>query len=404
MKHNLYSEIENNYRALYGKLFSTLIRQFGTTYVNEIEDAIQNTFLKSLRLWNLNKSPDKKENWLFVVAQNDVLNQIHARQRAQDHPVFSDTITTEELTGKDLRLEVILFISSASGISNQAKVLFILKNIFGLKVEEISASTLIHSEAIYKAINRAKISLKTTFGDASMPVFSSQPTESQISTIEDILYAVFNIGFDSFDPKVQSIVNEDLCLEAIALARLLHITYRADTTKNLLALFCFHAARIPAKVVNGKLVSFFNQDRKRWNSDLIKAGFYYLTKPEQLHRYYIESLIASKYITLEVPDKHDWNEINDLYELLFAYHNSPIVKLNQCYALSQAGRNDEALSFLEAIENDLPGKHLYFSLVKAELLKLTNPKESENILDSTIMNLEQTIRKEFLLESKLFTL
>jgi RNA polymerase sigma-70 factor (ECF subfamily) len=403
MEHSHYPEIESNYRALYGKLFSALIGQFGTSYVNAIEDAIQNTFLKSLRLWKLNKAPDKTENWLFVVARNDVLNQIRAKQRVQDHPVFVDTITTREPAGKDLRLEVILLISSAKDISNQAKVLFILKNIFGLKVEEISSSTLIRSEAIYKAINRAKTSLKKEFGDEPSPVFSSQPTESQLSTVEDILYAVFTIGFDSFDPNIQSIVNEDLCLEAMALARLLHITFRADTTKNLLALFCFHSARIPAKVADGKLVSFFNQDRKKWDGDLINAGFHYLTKPEQLHRYYLEALIASKYLTLDVPDKDDWNEINDLYELLLLYHHSPIVKLNQCYALSRADRNDEALCLLEEIKHEFQGKHLYFSVVKAELLRLTHPHESEKVLDATIQGLEQTMRKEFLMESKLFT-
>ena len=68
------SNLEINYRALYGKLFSGLLNLFGTNYVSEIEDAIQNSFLKSLKIWNEKSTPDNIENWLFIVARNDVLN------------------------------------------------------------------------------------------------------------------------------------------------------------------------------------------------------------------------------------------------------------------------------------------------------------------------------------------
>lgn len=69
------------YRTLYGKLFSGLLHQFGARYVSEIEDAIQNTFLKSLKIWTLNEDPNNKENWLFVVARNDMdyLSLVHDR-------------------------------------------------------------------------------------------------------------------------------------------------------------------------------------------------------------------------------------------------------------------------------------------------------------------------------------
>ena len=46
MSNDLFQKEEINYRALYGKLFSGLLGQFGANYVSEIEDAIQNSFLK----------------------------------------------------------------------------------------------------------------------------------------------------------------------------------------------------------------------------------------------------------------------------------------------------------------------------------------------------------------------
>ena len=67
------SNLEINYRALYGKLFSGLLNLFGTNYVSEIEDAIQNSFLKSLKVWTKTNVPNNKENWLFIVARNCLL-------------------------------------------------------------------------------------------------------------------------------------------------------------------------------------------------------------------------------------------------------------------------------------------------------------------------------------------
>jgi len=76
MSSNLLPKEETNYRALYGKLFSGLLNQFGANYISEIEDAIQNSFLKSLKIWKQKDVPNNKENWLFIVALNDLLNQI----------------------------------------------------------------------------------------------------------------------------------------------------------------------------------------------------------------------------------------------------------------------------------------------------------------------------------------
>ena len=66
---------EINYRLLYGKLFSALTRQFGIHHFSEIEDAIQNSFLKSIKNWNPENTP-KKEGWFFIMARNDLVNQL----------------------------------------------------------------------------------------------------------------------------------------------------------------------------------------------------------------------------------------------------------------------------------------------------------------------------------------
>lgn len=404
MSSNFLPNEEINYRAIYGKLFSGLLNQFGTNYVSEIEDAIQNSFLKSLKIWNQNNVPNNKENWLFIVARNDVLNQIKKQKENPNFSVeqFEDTSPTSNET--DLRLQTIIFISALENVSNQAKILFVLKNIFGLSILEISDSTLINQEAIYKSINRTKKNIQLEFNGNNIDLNSITANQKVISIIEEIFYAVFNIGFDSFSEKTENIVNEDLCLEAFALTKLLCNQYQSDSTSNLLALFCFHIARIPAKIDNGKLISFFNQNREKWNKELFNLGFHYLKKPKEISKLYLEAIIVSKYMSISEFTQNDWIDVLKLYEMMQKVSQSPIVKLNYCFCLSKIGKTEKALDILSEIEKELPNEHIYFSLVKAKILKELNPKESDNLFILVMNKMNQKIRKEYLLENELIRL
>ena len=398
MKNKTSSVVESSYRTFYGKLFSALFSQFGANYVSEIEDAIQNSFYKSLKSWKPNQVPNNKENWLFIVARNDVLNQIKKGSRLHSETQFKANEETEN-ANEDLRLKTILFLSKAKNVSSKVKVIFILKNIFGLHIKEISECTLLSQDAIYKSTNRAKKDFQQATKNASFDLTFEQVTENEIVIIEEILYAVFNIGFDSFSEKNKSIMNEDLCLEALALAKILSTKFEQITTKNLLALFCFHLARIPAKIKDNKIISFFEQDKTNWNDDFIKLGFHYLEKPEKLNKYYVEALIASKHMTDTENDIEHWNEIIKLYQLLLSISNSPITKLNLCYCLSKAQRIKEAKKILEIVENELPNEHIYLSLVKANIFENKKTLESEKIIEKVLKNINQKIRREYILEN-----
>lgn len=395
------SNLEINYRALYGKLFSGLLNQFGTNYVSEIEDAIQNSFLKSLKIWKQNNIPNNTENWLFIVARNDVLNQIKKQKENNNFFVEQIEDTSSISNEVDLRLQTILFVSNLENVSNQAKILFVLKNIFGLSIAEISDSTLINQEAIYKSINRTKKNIQIEYNDNEIDLNSIAVNSKSISIVEEILYAVFNIGFDSFSEKTENIVNKDLCLEAFALTKLLFNQYQTNSTSNLLALFCFHIARIPAKIDNGKLVSFFNQNREKWNKELMSSGFHHLKKTENISKFYLEAIIISKYMSIAELTQNDWTDIVSLYEMMQKVSQSPIVKLNYCFCLSRTGKTEKALQILSEIEKELPKEHIYFSLVKAKLLKEINPKESDDLFISAMNKMNQKIRKEYLLNNEI---
>lgn len=333
-----------------------------------------------------------------------MFNQIKKRKENHKFSVeqIEDTLSISNET--DLRLQTIIFISTLENISNQAKILFALKNIFGLSIAEISDSTLINSEAIFKSINRTKKNIQLEFIGNEVDLSSIKANEQAISIVEEILYAVFNVGFDSFSEKTENIINEDLCLETFALTKFLFSQYQTDSTSNLLALFCFHITRIPAKIDDGKLVSFFNQNRKKWNKELFNLGFHYLKKPKEISKFYIEAVIISKYMSIDQLMQNDWNDIAKLYELMQKVSQSPIIKLNYCFCLSKIGKIENALTILSEIEKELPSEHIYFSLVKAKIIKEINPKESDDLFISVMNKINQKIRKKYLLENELIRL
>ncbi|MEM0993267.1 MAG: DUF6596 domain-containing protein [Bacteroidota bacterium] len=395
MKNSTTSIIASSFRTYHGKLFAALFSQFGAAHVSEIEDAIQNAFYKALKTWKPNQMPDQQENWLYIVARNDLLNQLRRKERLTATTSLPMEATTEALN-EDLRLKTILLLAKSQQVTPKVKVLFILKNIFGLHIKEISECTLLSQDAIYKSIARAKSSLSKELRDASFDEVFEQVAKAEIALVEEILYAVFNIGFDSFSEKVQLIVNEDLCLEALALGKMLTQEFRQVSSKNLLSLFCFHLARIPAKIKDGKLVAFFEQRASDWNDDLLTLGFHYLEQPPVLNKYYLEALIASKHMTAGQRDISYWNEIIQLYELLLPFSNSPMLKLNLCYCLSQANRKTAAEELLANIEQELPNNHLYFSLVKAEILK--DSEDAKQLIAQALAQIHQDIRRAYVLE------
>ena len=67
----------------------------------------------------------------------------------------------------------------------------------------------------------------------------------------------------------------------------------------LLSLMCFHAARFESRLdENNSLILLAQQDRTKWNRELIKRGYYYLNKSSEgnhLSVYHIESAIAAEH-------------------------------------------------------------------------------------------------------------
>lgn len=111
------------------------------------------------------------------------------------------------------------------------------------------------------------------------------------------LYLLFNEGYHG--ASSESAVRVELCGEALRLAGLLrrHPLAATPATLALGALMCLHAARLPGRVdASGELHTLFEQDRLRWDAQLIAEGQRLLdlsATGSDLTEYHVEAAIAS---------------------------------------------------------------------------------------------------------------
>ena len=117
---------------------------------------------------------------------------------------------------------------------------------------------------------------------------------------------------------------------------------------------CLHAGRLSGRVdASGELHTLFEQDRSRWDMDLIAEGQRLLDLSAtglELTEYHVEAAIASVHARARSAEETDWGRIVSLYDMLTAIRPSPVVALNRAIAIAQHQGPDRGLEALRAID------------------------------------------------------
>lgn len=105
--------VDHLFRHQYGKMVAILIRLFGLSNIETIEDAVQDTFIKATLQWR-SQIPENPEPWLIKVAKNrtiDILRSVKAEKNRFDkvvHKVVSnhtnDIYLDHEIEDSQLRM------------------------------------------------------------------------------------------------------------------------------------------------------------------------------------------------------------------------------------------------------------------------------------------------------------
>lgn len=359
-----------------------LTKVLGTKHLSLAEDIAQETFIKAFECWKLKGIPDNPHAWLFTVARNhaiDLLRKMKREKRLLDENKFQlqneNDFSTNSYADyshqifKDEQLNL-MFICCDPTIPEESQIALILKIFCGLSTKEIARAFRIPEETIQKRIYRAHKALKV-----------AQPAIKQLSTTEllkrlpvvlHILYLLFNEGYHS--GKTDLPIRDELVEDAMRLCWQICESKEIDHFDSyaLMSLFCFHASRLYGRVdEEGLLLDFKNQDRSKWNKELIKMGKTLLIKSSERNVsnvYFFEAAISYEYcISKRYEDIH-WENVIDGYNRLLSIQNSPHYQIQKVIALGEMHGPELGLEELNKIDDKVRKHNLVYFLAKAKWL------------------------------------
>jgi predicted RNA polymerase sigma factor len=114
-----------------------------------------------------------------------------------------------------------------------------------------------------------------------------------------------------------------------------------------MALMCFHSSRSDGRVSDeGEIILLPQQDRSKWNRELITAGQSYLIKAgrgDRISIYHFVAMIALEHCTAVDYSSTNWTAILSYYDSMLSYAYDPVTYLNKCIIILETVGPQEAL-------------------------------------------------------------
>ena len=406
--------VDHLFRHEAGKMIAVLTRIFGIHNLELVEDTVQEAFVKALQVWKYHPIPDNPSAWLMRVARNRTIDLIRRQQRLADiSDELSDKLqsNTEQTIGQffleteiaDSQLRMI-FTCCHPALNPEDQIALTLKTISGFGVQEIAKALVSQESAIQKRLYRAKEYIKNHTIRFEIPVGTE--LLDRLDTVYTVLYLLFNEGYNSM--KADELIRYDLCAEAMRLCKLLteHRVGSQPSAYALLSLMCFQASRFDSRLgEDNTIILLQQQDRSKWNRDLIAMGYHYLnfsSTGHQLSVYHIESAIAAEHCLSPDFESTNWQSLLYLYDCLLERKPIPIVQLNRAILLAQIGQLSTAIDTILDIPGirDLLARHYIYPAVLGDLYsRAGNIPEAHRLL-STACQLTPSLAEKRLLQDK----
>ncbi|AEE54281.1 putative RNA polymerase, sigma-24 subunit, ECF subfamily [Haliscomenobacter hydrossis DSM 1100] len=367
----MHPTIEHLFRHESGKMLAVLVKLFGLNQVEIAEDIVQETLLNALESWKLKGLPDDPRAWLYRAAKNRTIDYLRRERNFKTRvaPNFqqgSSPIETSWLDGYFLDTEIedaqlrMMFATCHPAIPIESQLALMLRTLCGLSTQEIAVAFFLPSDSIVKRLYRAKEKIRQE--KLSLEVPAGNDLLPRLDAVLHAVYLLFNEGYKS--ASNDEVIRRELCVEAIRLGTLLarHPLSNQPKTHALLALMCFHAARLDARLtVEGEIILLENQDRSTWNQQLIALAYTHFkqsSQGEDLSAYHLEAAIASYHAVAPSFAQTNWQAIFYCYNLLYTLNPSPIVALNRAIAKGYAEGPSAGIEALLKIEG-LDQNYLY---------------------------------------------
>ena len=402
--------IDHLFRHQYGKMVSIFTRIFGLQHLDTIEDAIQDTFVSSLKAWQ-SKLPENPEAWLTQAAKHrilDLLRKISAEdkritkiQSGIDTTAIQELFLEDEVEDNILRM---IFTACNPLLKPQDQIAFALKTISGFSGKEIATALLLKETTVKKRLARARKVIK----EKQIPFQIPQGKQLHLrhARVLEVIYLIFNEGF--YSTKQDFSIREDLCGEAIRLSKcLLKKSITAiPSAYALYALLCFQSARLQSKVnAKGDIISLRDQDRSLWYPPLIALGneaMQKATETKTFSSYHYEAAIISEHLQANTYASTNWNNLLHWYKQLMEIEYSPFHLLNLATVYLELKNYTEVESLLcEITPKELEHQAYLYYGTQAALQFATNRKEKAiSSLDTAIEKANHIAVRKYLMKKK----
>jgi hypothetical protein len=196
----------------------------------------------------------------------------------------------------------------------QAQVALTLRLLGGLSTKQVARSFLVTEQTMARRLVRAKHKIKAARIPYRVPAAHELP--DRLRPVLAVVYLVYNAG-------LSSPAEPDLCEEAIRLARILAARMPDEPeVAGLLALLLLTESRRASRTrPDGSLVLLGEQDRTRWDRDLIAEGQAIVRRclgRNQPGPYQLQAAINAVHADAPTLRQTDWPQIVALYDRLLA--------------------------------------------------------------------------------------